>query len=282
MIATVCAAICFAGCAADTTQDSDGNSEGLLATLQLSDTHVVSFYEVAPGHGSITERYDLQTEERSALSKLEVRDGELLPAYLQLAGVHSEPQAIARLESYEDRRLKLPPSAAVDHSQDDQLFENHVSAYAGPVDKDRNSEAHWFAGRFCDSEAQPDGCLGHDGARYDWLPTDLPVCSTPVELCGTGFADPFRQYRTSKNIRWAAYNQGDSGTITAILYLTDPCANQSWWKDLTTVCKQGSLVRQIGVGPHAAFEAIDTASSSWRRALEVSGGHPIGVKMNAY
>jgi hypothetical protein len=261
-------------------------SEALLATVQVSPTHVVEFYEAGPGHGIVNEHYQMDRGEVSALAAIEIDDGDLLGVYRQLVGAAVDPGALARLQGYEQRRLAFMAAsveiAANAPERVDPPAETLFTQYTGPIQKDRDDEARWFAGRFCDSDPQPDGCLGHDGVRYSWLPTDLPVCTNIVEVCGTGFAVPAVGVRTSRNLRWAAYNQDDVDYIHARLSLDDPCQNDSWWDRLTMLCRKGALLREINIGPHAAFESTSTSSASWTRRLELTGAAPVGMKLNVY
>jgi hypothetical protein len=255
-----------------------------LASLRLSESHLVEFREIGPGNGMVSEAYDVD-HDRSALDGLELHDGELLPAYRALAGARATPDALARLAAYEGRRKAFAP--VTDAQQEGAAAplgappELHSAAPA-PHQKDRTSDAYWFAEQYCSWIAQPRGCLGHDGTRYSWLPTDLVVCTNVVELCGTGFASPFRDKgRKFKNMDWAVFNQASSGAdVTGRYYFVDPCEHDRGV--LPRLCTKGSLGYEFTVPPRRVFHATTTSSTSWTRQVEATGNEPIGVLINVW
>jgi hypothetical protein len=254
----------------------------LLASVRLSKTHVVEFYEMSPGNGMVSEDFDFD-HDHSALDGLVLRDGELLPAYRQLAGMRATPAELSRIEAYEARRKALVPVAvAGEIGAEASALPAQASAVSGPVNKDRASDAYWFSATVCSYPSAPNGCLGHDGARYSWLPTDLPVCTNTVEMCGTGFADPVRDKgRWSHNMLWAVYNQASSGAdVTGRYILVDPCENDRGI--LPRLCKKGSLGYEFTVTPRHARQTTTTSTLFWTRQVEATGNHPIGLMVNAF
>jgi len=272
--------------------DPDSRSEtpaaapasGLLASLRLSDTHVVEFYEASPGNGTVSETYDVD-HDRSVLDGLELHDGELLPTYRALAGAKATPDALARFAAYEERRRAFAPVA------DAQQEGTAVALGAPPAlqsgapeakQKDRTSDAYWFAEQYCSWLSQPRGCVGSGGVRYSWLPTDLVVCTNVVELCGTSFANPFRdKARKSKNMIWAVFNQASSGAnATGRYYLVNPCEHDGGI--LPRLCTKGSLGYEFTVPPRRVFRATTTSNTAWTRQVEATGNQPLGVSINVW
>jgi hypothetical protein len=264
--------------------EASAQTHGLLATLRLTDTHVVEFYESSPGNGMVSEDYDVDKDE-GVVRSLQLANGELLPAYRQLAGNKASAEALSNLEAYEARRRAFVPGNDGEEERPALVGKPaNVVVAPGPVQKDRTSDAYWFAGRYCNYAAAPDGCLGDRGARFPWLPTDRPVCTNVVELCGTGFGDPFRDDAVkSNNMRWAAYNQASSGpNLRAVYYFIDPCENDSWWDRTFTLCTKGGLGNEFAVEPRHARESTSTSSVGWTRQVEITGNSPIGAKVNTY
>jgi hypothetical protein len=257
---------------------------GLLASLRLSETHVVEFYEMSPGNGLVTEDYDVDRD-RSALAGLVLRDGELLPTYRALAGARATPDALARFAAYDVRRKAFIPvangeqaGAAVAQGAPPAL----QSAAPATNQKDRTSDFYWFAQQYCSWLSQPRGCQGADGSRYSWLPTDVVTCTNVVELCGSGFADPFRdRARKTRNMEWAIFNQASSGAnVTGRYYLVNPCENDG--NILPRLCTKGGLGHEFTVTPRHAVRSTSTATVGWTRQVEATGNHPIGAMVNAW
>jgi hypothetical protein len=276
------AAVLASSCAADTAWPGDDmelpEQAQLLASLSLSETHTVNFYDLGNGHSIVAETLNVDRDPPSTLAGTgSLRTQGLGNVYSRLAGSAADPGDLARLRAFDAAYPMVELSTEASHVAGNGVRDVAVAPverWDELADKSLSSDAHWFADHWCN------GCLGYKGSRVSGQPTDVPVCTNAPEYCVSGFSSA--SWSTYSYCQYSvAYNEATSGNATYASYLDDPCEHDSWWSRTFSVCKEGARLFSVSVPPRSVSYVYDDQTAKWHRSTSMSGSL-IGFGIDLY
>jgi hypothetical protein len=299
--------LALSGCGAAPAEGGEGNSESapapapaasaassgvagdgaeLLATVSLSPTHTVSFYQVNESDGLAVESFHMDKDEPALTGKRLLRTGLYAEVYQRLAGKTIDSNAVEKLQAFDTKAVAAEAAMAgkdVDTSALPALEQAVTTAPTfdlvnGNVEKDFWSDADWFRNSYCG------GCIGDSGSRPNWgAPSTWPTCGSAPDLCDFFGAPSSTFKRKSKNADIYVFNLAFSGDVNYVLYLANATENCRWAEIVWQHCGRGGSRLYDGVAaPRWATGVVSTSSTSWTRGLDTVQPENIGVKIDLY
>lgn len=243
------------GCA-PAADDASGASEppvesitesGLLAKVELSETHIVEFRELLPGELTVQEQLHADRDQGPVANGFDPSKQSVAAFYRELAGASAKADQLAALQQFETRALPFTALAADELEPSAPETTRSFSKGAEPPGWDFPGEFSWFSNNFCRINTASDRCF--------------------INL------ESFNEVLVAKGVRGVLFNQ--DFTLRAQMRINfDPCFNKPSFPP--TFCSDPFKgLQKLDLAPRTVI-----SSSTWtnknRYQVAASGRH-IGV-----